>query len=202
LFWAADRHSPGVDGRLHMQPPQWPGAFYYGMDDAVERAERIEGGRLADLYTLHAAGAARLAYLLTGDQGLAQDLTQEAFLRLFGRFLHVRDPIAFDAYLRRMIINLANSHFRRARVERRSLERHAVMRRASAPEVDIGASDELRRALLGLPRRQRAAIVLRFYEDLSEAQTAEILRCAPGTVKSLVSRGMERLREAIGRSEI
>ncbi len=83
----------------------------------VEQADvelvRIEGGRLSDLYRLYADGATRLAYLITGDRALAEDLVQDAFVKLAGRLLHLRDSGGFEAYLRRTVVNLANSHFRR-----------------------------------------------------------------------------------------
>jgi len=153
-----------------------------------------ERGSLADLYAAHAPDGIRLAYLLTGDRALAEDLVQDAFARLVGRLQHLRDRGAFGAYLRRTIVNLATSHFRRRRVERAYLERVAA-----APAVETNTNDDLdeamHTALLRLPERQRTAIVLRFYEDLSDVQTAEILRCSPGTVRSLVTRGMKTLRQ-------
>jgi RNA polymerase sigma-70 factor (sigma-E family) len=158
---------------------------------------RAEGGRMAALYQEHAPDAARLAYLLTGDRALAEDLVHEAFVRLFGRFRDLRNPDAFRAYLRTTVVNQARSHFRRRRVERAYVERGG-----RAPDVapaDPGGRDELWEALRRLQPRQRAAIVLRYYEDLTEAQTAEILGCAVGTVKSLVSRGLDRLRTEIPR---
>jgi RNA polymerase sigma-70 factor (sigma-E family) len=158
-----------------------------------------EGGRLGELYEAHAPDAARLAYLLTGDRALAEDLVHEAFVRLFGRFRDLRNPDAFGAYLRTAVVNLARSHFRRRRVERAYLERES-----RAPErapSDFGARQELWEALQRLRSRQRAAIVLRYYEDLTEAQTAEVLGCAPGTVKSLVSRGIDKLRSELRGSE-
>jgi RNA polymerase sigma-70 factor (sigma-E family) len=169
---------------------------------AITGAEQDEdaGGRLAELYRRHAPEAVRLAYLLTGDRALAEDLMQEAFVRVFGRFRDLRNPDAFGAYLRTTIVNLSRSHFRRAKVERAY-----VAREASAPgpgdPPDVGAREEMWQALLGLPERQRTAIVLRYYEDLSEAQTADAMRCPAGTVKSLVSRGIERLRQEITRGE-
>lgn len=153
----------------------------------------LERSTLGDLYEQHAPEGIRLALLLTGDRSLAEDLVQEAFARLVGRLRHLRERHAFGAYLRRTIVNLATSHFRRQRVERAYLERVAPRR-----EVQTNFNSELDErmygALLGLPKRQRAAIVLRFYEDLSDVQTGEILRCSPGTVRSLVSRGMKTLR--------
>ena len=155
---------------------------------------RIEGTRLAELYLRHAAEAGRLAYLITGDRDLAEDLVQDAFVKLAGRLLHFRDPGGFDAYLRRTIVNLANSQFRRRKVEQRYLDRQAGSRRFEDELPDLPSRDAARTALLALPVRQRTAIVLRFYEDMSEAETADLMRCRPGTVKSLVSRGMEKLR--------
>jgi RNA polymerase sigma-70 factor (sigma-E family) len=158
-----------------------------------------EGGRLGELYAAHAPGAVRLAYLLTGDRVLAEDLVQEAFVRLFGRFRDLRNPDAFGAYLRTTVVNLARSHFRRAKVERAYVDREGG--NPPATPQDAGGRLEMWEALQGLRPRQRAAIVLRYYEDLSEAQTAEVLGCAVGTVKSLVSRGIERLREELRGSE-
>jgi RNA polymerase sigma-70 factor (sigma-E family) len=155
-----------------------------------------QGGRLGELYAQHAPEAVRLAYLLTGDRALAEDLVQEAFVRMFGRFRDLRNPDAFRAYLRTTVVNLSRSHFRRVKVERAYLERRRPPAYLEAP--DPGPRDELWSALSRLGDRQRAAIVLRYYEDLSEAETAEVLRCPVGTVKSLVSRGMDRLREELG----
>lgn len=151
-------------------------------------------GRLADLYARHAPDATRLAYLLTGDAALAQDLVQEAFIRLGGRFLHLRRPDAFEAYLRRTVVNLVRMHFRRRRVERAWLQREAALPREPSSHPDLGERAELREALLRLPERQRTAVVLRFYLDLSERQTAAVLGCRPGTAASLVSRALARLR--------
>lgn len=156
-----------------------------------------EGGRLAELYLRHADWAVRLSYLLTGDRALAEDLVQDAFVRLAGRLAHLRDPEAFEAYLRRTVVNLARSHHRRKRVERRWLEREKGALRPQQAQPDLGEREELWQALMRLSARQRAAIVLRFYEDLPERRVAEILGCRPGTVKSLVSRGLHALRGEI-----
>ena len=167
---------------------------------AFEDAPVTEGGRLAELYRLHSRDAVRLAYLLTGSKPLAEDLVQEAFVRLYGRFRDLRDPGAFEWYLRRTVVNLVRSHFRRARVERTYIATRARDRTEEEPAHDPGTRDELWQALLQLSERQRTAIVLRYYEDLSEAQTADAMACPIGTVKSLVSRGMERLRDLLPRS--
>lgn len=159
-------------------------------------SERRRARRLGELYAQHGPSAARLAYLLTGNHSTAEDLVQEAFVRVFGRFRDLRDPGSFEWYLRRTVVNLANSHFRRLRTEREYLRRRRV--EPALPSMpDLAARDEMWRALQRLSQRQRAAIVLRFYEDLPEAVTAEVLQCPVGTVKSLVSRGLARLRSEV-----
>src|SRR5262245_62719690 len=91
----------------------------------VTREGSQEPSLLGDLYIRHAPEGIRLAYLLTGDRALAEDLVQEAFARLVGRLRHLRDPGAFGAYLRRTIVNLATSHLRHRQVERAYLQRLA-----------------------------------------------------------------------------
>jgi RNA polymerase sigma-70 factor (sigma-E family) len=163
--------------------------------EVVERV-RIEGGVLAELYTRHADEALRLAYLLTGNRATAEDLVHDAFVRLAGRLLHLRDPGGFHAYLRTTLVNLSRSYYRRRGLERRHAERQLPPPPVELP--DVGGRDQLRLALLGLPIRQRTAIVLRYYEDLSEAQTADVMRLRPAAVRSLVHRGMETLRRTVG----
>ena len=158
-----------------------------------------ERGRLENLYAAHAPDAARLAYLLTGDRALAEDLVQDAFVRMFGRFRDLRHAEAFGAYLRKTVVNLARSHFRRRGVERTYVERES-RRPVFSVEQPTGR-EEMWEALRNLTPRQRAAVVLRYYEDLTEAQTADVLGCAVGTVKSLVSRGLEQLRAGLAEGE-
>jgi RNA polymerase sigma-70 factor (sigma-E family) len=168
------------------------------MQITVERTEPLVGGKLAALYAEYAPEAIRLAYLLTGDKAQAEDLVQDAFVRLAGRFLDLRDRAGFGHYLRRTIVNLNNSWWRRKKVERAYLERE--MQRPVAEEVaqqDPVEREALWRSLQKLNPRQRGAIVLRFYLDLSEEQTADAMGVPRGTVKSLVSRGLEAMREQI-----
>jgi RNA polymerase sigma-70 factor (sigma-E family) len=173
------------------------------MEGPVQRVEMgreavREASGLGELYERHAPAAGRLAYLLTGDHALAEDLVQEAFVRVVGRFRHLRVPDAFETYLRRTIVNLHASQLRRRRLERAHLEREKARRRESSSMPDVGVREELWRALLQLPARQRAAIVLRFYEDLSERETAEALGCSANAAKSLIARAMQTLRAKIG----
>ena len=94
---------------------------------------------LADMYERSAPAGFRLAYLLTGDRTLAEDLVQEAFLRFVGRLHHLREPEAFDAYLRRTIINLSKDVFRRRAVERSYLERRTAELREGRTDRDVAA---------------------------------------------------------------
>lgn len=161
---------------------------------AVAEVEPAARG-LDELYVRHAPAAFRTAYFLTGERDLAEDLVQDAFVRIAGRFRHLRTPTAFDAYLRRTIVNLFTSHLRRVRLERAELKRRAAEARPGTEDHDPTLHDELWSRVLLLPERQRAAIVLRFYEDLSERETAELLGCSTGAVNSLVAHAMATLRE-------
>src|SRR5919108_928004 len=104
----------------------------------VDRLARPDTGRLGELYLRHADEAVRLAYLLTGDRALAEDIVQDAFVRLAGRLVHLRDQSAFPAYLRRTVVNLANSHYRRKRVERAYLKREQRAVQPDAQLEDVG----------------------------------------------------------------
>lgn len=154
------------------------------------------GSRLEALYAEHARGAVRLAFLLTGDEQQAQDIAQEAFVRIAGRFHDLRNPDAFPGYLRATVVNLARGHLRKLRTQRNYLKRATPA--VEAPRYDTEGRDEMWRALQRLPHRQRAALVLRYYEDLSERQAADALGCSLAAVKSLVSRGLEALRAEVG----
>lgn len=140
----------------------------------------------------------RAAYLMVGDAQLAQDLVQEALTKTYVAWPHLRDPANAEAYTRKAITTTAISWFRR---KRWTAERPTGIMpdRASIGHDDAVTQREwLWRALQTLPARQRAAIVLRFYEDLTEAQTAAAMGCAVGTVKSQVSAGLQKLRTELG----
>jgi RNA polymerase sigma factor (sigma-70 family) len=142
-----------------------------------------------DCYRQQFRPQVRLAFLLTGSAETAQDVVQDAFVRLHRHWSSVTTPVA---YLRRSVVNGCHSHHRRVRLERtRRPDPRSVV-------VDLEA-DEIADALAALPRRQRTALVLRFYLDLPDADAAEILRCRVGTVGSLVHRGLAQLRKDIER---
>jgi RNA polymerase sigma factor (sigma-70 family) len=172
----------------------------------MERSEGIavtaslSSGRLADLYERHVGRAVALATLVGGNADAAEDIAHEAFIRTAGRLSGMRDPSAFDAYLRRTVVNLCRARARRASIERRYLG-WLVQREVDPAPSRTEDQDVLWRALRDLPHRQRAAVVLRYYEDLSEERVAEALRCSPRAVNALVSRAMAALRERIQEEE-
>ncbi len=168
----------------------------------LTRAAAAPAGRLEELYVRHAPDAIRLAYFLTGNRETARDLVQDAFVKVAGRLQHLRVPDAFDAYLRRTIVNLFTSQLRRMRLERTQAARSTGEAERAHEEPDVAGRDEMWRAVQTLPARQRAAIVLRFYEDLSERQTAEILRCSTGAANQLTARAIAALRDRIGEDRI
>lgn len=178
------------------------GVFYLelrvgdGMQGTKVMATSSGTAKMAHLYSAFAPGAARLAYLLTGDQHLAEDLVQEAFLKMLGRFEYLRKPESFQAYLHRTIVNLSRKNWRRSELERRFTSRERSLRSSQVVDApDVETPDEVWTAVQKLPYRQRAAIVLRFHEDMSEQQTAELLECSEKAVRSLVGRAKESLRE-------
>lgn len=152
---------------------------------------------LDELYAAHFGFAKRFAYLLTGDQATAEDVAQDAFVRIFSRLSGLPPPASFPAYLRTTIVNLARDRGRRRERERRFLSSLRTEPSTVSFSVAVERRDEMWVALQRLPYRQRAAIVLRYYEDLSEAQTADAMGCSVGTVKSYTSRGLKTLRNQV-----
>jgi RNA polymerase sigma-70 factor (sigma-E family) len=154
---------------------------------------------LDQLYRAHAPGALRFALMLTGNRALSEDLVQEAFVRVAAKLDVLREPSAFGAYLTRAVANLAKSHFRHQEVAKRH-ERAVNAASLVVAPVDIETSDLLLVALQRLPVQQRAALVLRYYNDLSQEEIARLLDCPIGTVKSALSRGLARLRKECERA--
>lgn len=144
---------------------------------------------------MYGKATVEFAYFLTGNEDLAQDLSQEAFVRLLGRWTHLRQPDAVQTYLNRTIINLARSHFRRRKRERDYLQRYSDDTKTVSASKELEDKQDMFDLLQQLPPRQRAALVLRFYFDLSERQTADTLGVSAKAVNSLVQRGLGTLRE-------
>jgi RNA polymerase sigma-70 factor (sigma-E family) len=153
--------------------------------------------RLGEWFAAESETLLRFAYFLTGDRAAAEDLVQEAFVRLYRADRHI-EVEGFSAYARRTIANLHTSRFRRIRAERKALARHARPGDVAAPEP----VDHVWRAIQSLPRQQRACVALRFYEDMTEQVVADTLGVSLGTVKKQTHRALSTLRDVLGeRSE-
>ena len=159
--------------------------WFHSRDQYEEEFEAFVAGSARSLL--------RTGYLMTGDLEGAEDLVQESFAKVAQRWQKVRRMQAPTAYARRILINLA-------RDDRRRATRRPLLLEAS-PEgpiddtaTTLARSDELMRGLARLSPRQRATVVLRFYEDMTEAEVAEALSCSVGTVKTQTSRALNHLR--------
>ena len=146
------------------------------------------------------ASLCRTAYLLTGDWQAGEDLVQEALARTYVRRRRLRDSAALEPYTRKVLMSLFLTSRRR--------QWHNEVPYACLPSQPVsGEADEvtdragLWQALGELSAQQRAVLVLRYFEDLTEADIASILRCSPGTVKSHAARGLERLRRTAALTE-
>jgi RNA polymerase sigma-70 factor (sigma-E family) len=144
-------------------------------------------GTCAELHAEQYAGMVRLAHLLVGSNAVAEELVQDAFLEVHRRWARIDNPAA---YLRTTVVNRCRMHGRRRAVEQRYVP--DPLRVVTDPELD-----ETWVALARLSPRRRAALVLRFYADLPEAEIADALGCRPATVRSLVHRGLQQLRELL-----
>lgn len=140
------------------------------------------------------ASLLRTAYLLTGDRHTAEDLTQTAFAKLYLAWDKVRDQGSIDGYVRRIVVNEHNSLWRRA-WKRRELSSDQLPESPTHDTYDGGAGRELWDLVQTLPRKARAVVVLRYYEEMTEAETAEVLGISVGTVKSQTSRALAALRD-------
>lgn len=141
----------------------------------------------------------RSAALLTGDMASAEDLVQTALVKSWAHWPRLMGGDGAEAYVRRVIVTTQTTWWRRrwnAEVPTGALPERA------ADGADLDVRETVRRALLALPPRQRAAVVLRYFDDLSEQQTAAVLGCAVGTVKSQTARGLDKLRADPGLADV
>jgi RNA polymerase sigma-70 factor (sigma-E family) len=139
-------------------------------------------------------GLVRLAFGLTGDRWLAEDLAQTALVSAYASWWRVRRADDPDAYVRRILINASKSRWRRSRAAGQHEPPAEVPDPAADPAIAIGERSALLKALGALPPRQRAVVVLRYWEDLSDAQAAALLGCSASTVRSQAARALAKLR--------
>ncbi|HET7481593.1 MAG TPA: RNA polymerase sigma factor [Actinomycetota bacterium] len=176
------------------------------LDDA-ELARRAKGGDVdayERLVTAYQQIAFRTAYVITRDAAEAEDVTQEAFVRAFYALPRFRDGSPFRPWLLTIVANQARNR-RRASGRRLELAQRAAEVRASgdaAPSPEAAALEDERHhrliaALDSLREQERTAVALRYLIGLDEREMAEVMRCRPGTVKSRLSRGLDRLRDVL-----
>lgn len=162
---------------------------------------RRDPAAFAEFVAARSAALHRAAYLMVGEEALAQDLLQEALTKTYVAWPRLRDPAKAEAYTRKAITTTAITWFRRKswnneRATETLPERGGA---GGAGHADaVAQRDWVWSALQALPPRQRVAIVLRYYEDYTEAQTAQAMGCAVGTVKSQVSAALKNLRGRLG----
>jgi RNA polymerase sigma factor (sigma-70 family) len=178
------------------------------MSRASHRRSRSRSGehesrpqdRFERLYESYSLDALRLATALTGDRGLAADLVQTAFVRLLARFRDIRNPDSFYYYLRKTIVNLVRDDRKQAARAKDKLMREASMAPVHPSDLleQLDSRDFLLRLMAALPQKQRTALVLRYFEDLSEAQTADVMGLSISSVKGLTNRAVAALRSEMG----
>ncbi|HEU4321325.1 MAG TPA: SigE family RNA polymerase sigma factor [Acidimicrobiia bacterium] len=157
---------------------------------------------VAAVYQAEAPSLVRLARLFTDDRAGAEDIVQEAFIRLFHAADRIEDPDKSVAYLRSIVLNLARDQNRRGLMSIRHQDAMVDHRTPEAPDEQVARTEsqaQVLDALSELSERQRACLVLRFYMELSEREIAETLRISPNSVKTHCRRGMEALA---GRLEV
>lgn len=171
------------------------------VDEAVAIVSRAERDTLvAELFASEGARLVRMARLFTDDRNAAEDLVQEAFIRLHRAAHRIKDPAKAAPYLRSIVINLARDHNRRGLM---SLRHQEALPAGSAPDApeDVLELDETRRRVVEqireLSPRQRDCILLRYYLDLTEVEIGEVLGISNNSVKTHCRRGMEALRRRL-----
>ena len=159
------------------------------------------GAEFAEFVGARQHALLRTAYLLTGDTATAEDVVQNALAKLYLAWDKVRDKGAVEAYARRTVVNEVNSLWRRAwKRHEVSVPDYTVVPETAAPDVNGSTAAEVWQWVRSLPPRQRAVVVLRYYEQLSEAEIADVLGVSAGTVKSQASRALDALRSRVPES--
>ncbi len=170
-----------------------PAARLVDPGETARAAGGIDDPGFRDYVQARSRSLLRTAYLLTGNLADAEDLVQSALAKTFLAWDRIEDRGALDGYVRRAMVNTHISWWRRRRVEEFPTDEipdQAVVDHS----VNSDLQESLRRAVDRLPQRMRAAIMLRFYDDMTEAEVAEVLGVSLGTVKSTVSRAVAKLR--------
>jgi RNA polymerase sigma-70 factor (sigma-E family) len=186
------RHAAQDDGGGR-QRPLVPSARTVDGSELAARTAGIDDPAFRDYVRSRSRALLRTAYLLTGNVADAEDLVQSALAKTYLAWDRIEDRGALDGYVRRAIVNTHISWWRRRRVEEYPTDEipdQAVVDHTVSSDMQ----ETLRRAIDRLPQRMRAAVMLRYYDDMTEAEVAEVLGVSLGTVKSTVSRAVAKLR--------
>ena len=168
----------------------------FGRVGLVSREASKRDEVVSELFDRHYAPMCRLAYAILGDAALGEEIVMEALLKTFTGFGRLRDLDRIDAYLRRAVVNLCRSKIRRKTIEARVNAQIHHRDEQRVPDWDPERHEVGRlvwKAVTQLPERQRACVVLRYFEDLPEAEIAEIMQSSVGTVKSQLSKARAKL---------
>jgi RNA polymerase sigma-70 factor (sigma-E family) len=164
-----------------------------GSADSANTPADVDDCDFRDYVRARSRALLRTAYLLTGNRADAEDLVQSALAKTYLAWDRIEDRAALDGYVRRAMVNTHISWWRRRRVEEFPTDDIPDQAVADHP-VGSDMQESLRRAVSRLPQRMRDAVMLRYYEDMSEAEVAAVLGVSLGTVKSTVSRAVAKLR--------
>jgi len=188
---APEQRQPGEEEAK--QRPFVPSARSVDSDDLADRAAGLDDPTFRDYVRSRSRALLHTAYLLTGNRADAEDLVQSALAKTYLAWDRIEDRGALDGYVRRAMVNTHISWWRRRRLEEFPTDEipdRAVVDQSVSSELQ----ESLRRAIDRLPERMRTAVMLRYYEDMTEAEVAEVLGVSLGTVKSTVSRAVAKLR--------
>lgn len=184
---------PAAGDRAANTRPSVPAARTEESGGAAARARPIDEHAFRDYVRARRPALLRTAYLLTGNLADAEDLVQSALAKTYLAWHRIEDRGAVDSYVRRAMVNTQISWWRRRRLEEFPTDEIPDQATADYP-VSTDLQESLRRAIDRLPHRMRAAVMLRYYEDMTEAEVADVLGVSVGTVKSTVSRAVAKLR--------
>ena len=172
-----------------------------GGTPVMDRSRVSRDEAVSELFDQHFARLCRLAYVILGDAALAEEIVMDALLKTYTGWGRLRDTDRADAYLRRAVVNLCRSKIRRKVIEARVNATIHHRDERKAPDWDPERHETSRlvwQRVTELPERQRACVVLRYYEDLPEAEIADILQCSIGTVKSQLFKARGKLEGVLG----
>ena len=163
----------------------------------AQQADAERDHEVASLFRRYYTPMCRLAYVILGDNSLAEEVVMEALVKTYSGWRRIKDLDRSEAYLRQAVVNGCRSKIRRKVLEARvapTLRQRAEQASAARPDADVDTQREVWRAVRALPERQRACVALYYYEDLPEGEIADLLGCSIGTVKSQLFKARAKLQ--------